>query len=150
MTHAQWTAFWWSRALSQLTAQAATNKESLSVQDLLSEFLEANRISIEDPGKVGKAYDAELWESTAERCKRSDKSYIPGEVMGKRNEDTCTRVRAQTAASSNRPAGPERPRFAGQAQGVSKSWSSEQRGVPPAPPAPASWSGWKSKGKGRR
>ena len=61
MTHAQWTALWWARALSQLTVQASSGKETLSVEALLCEFLDANRVSMEDGCRTGYEYDSSLW-----------------------------------------------------------------------------------------
>ena len=40
MTHAQWTAMWWARALSQLTVQVSAGRETVSVEALLCEFLD--------------------------------------------------------------------------------------------------------------
>ena len=40
MTHAQWVSLWWARALAQLTCQAASEQETLSVATLLNHFLD--------------------------------------------------------------------------------------------------------------
>jgi len=55
------TAAWWSRALAQLTAQAASAKETVSVEALLAEFLNVNRIAVEDSSKIARSYDEQLW-----------------------------------------------------------------------------------------
>ena len=44
MTHAVWVASWWSRALTQVAAQAFTKEETLSFENLLVQFLNANKV----------------------------------------------------------------------------------------------------------
>ena len=74
LSHAQWTAAWWAKALAQLIVQAAAGDEAVCVATLLQQFLDANRMSIEDTGKAAFIYDAELWGGIGERCKRKDAS----------------------------------------------------------------------------
>ena len=62
LSHAQWIACWWSRALAQMTAQAASQSETVTFQALLSSFLIANRIAVEETCRVGWHYDEDLWE----------------------------------------------------------------------------------------
>ena len=131
LTHAQWTACWWSRALSQLTLQAATGREVLPVEALLTEFLGANRIAVEDTGRAAFEYDADLWADTAERLRRRDpectptstfsrmmKTAAPELVQELRRYQTRARPRSwaqgfgqcsSAAATASAPAGSSKP-----------------------------------------
>ena len=47
MTHAHWVAAWWSRAISQVAGQGSTEKQTLSVEQLLVQFLNMNKVAVE-------------------------------------------------------------------------------------------------------
>ena len=156
MTHAQWTACWWARAFSQLSAQAATSSEAVSVDTLVSQFLDANRVALEDTGKVAMEYDAQVWESTAERCRRHDSSCNPSAIMSTVDEHVRARARsrlpgafdkaalAPQASSQNRSndSYSRQPRY----QGGSRSFNAYPP-RPPKPPPPQAHGHW---GAGRR
>ena len=47
---------------------AASGAEALSIEALVTQFLEANRIALEDTGRVSLEYDDKLWQDTSEGC----------------------------------------------------------------------------------
>lgn len=99
MTHAQWVANWWARAFCQLTAQAHTKVETVPVQCLLNEFLNPNRIAVENSCRVGHLYDGDLWSNLSEACKRKDKDCDPKAAFLTISEDRRSRAKNTAAAS---------------------------------------------------
>ena len=75
-THAHWVASWWGRAFAQLSAQGHAEKQTVSLTDLLREFLNANQVAVESSNKVGWEYDRMVWSKTTDRVKRQ----VPMEV----------------------------------------------------------------------
>ena len=72
MTHAHFVAGWWSRAFTQVAAQGAAESETLSFESLLVEFLNVNKVAVEQGTKVAWEYDRALWDKTVERASRRD------------------------------------------------------------------------------
>ena len=72
MTHAHWVAAWWSRAISQIAAQAACEKETVSVETLLVQFLNANKIAIDCGTKTAWAFDKHVWDTVGEKANRKE------------------------------------------------------------------------------
>ena len=99
MTHAQWVAFWWSRTLTQLTSQASTDNVTVTFDVLITEFLNINRMAIEDTCKVAWTYEEELWGSLAEKCLRKDPKAKPAEHLTAVDENMRTRARARVAGA---------------------------------------------------
>ena len=71
-THAHWVAAYWGRALTQLAAQSATDAQSVSLEDLLTEFLNMNRMCVETKGKLGWLMDQQIWNGIADKIQRHD------------------------------------------------------------------------------
>ena len=97
MTHAASVACWWSRALSQLTAQAASGKETVPVQALLAEFLNVNCMAIEDTCKTVSQFEKDLWANAADRCQRRDSECVPEIDLQKIDENARSRARSAVA-----------------------------------------------------
>ena len=136
VTHAQWTANWWARALSQLTVQAATGKETVSVQTLVTQFLDANRLAIEDSGKTAFHYDNVLWEDMSEKCQRKDRDFSPSAVMVKVDQNSRKEAQAAVGLLATRQ---------DKSQGIARANNTQFRGKgkpqhmsarPPPPPPP--------------
>ena len=137
VTHAQWTALWWSRALAQLTVQAHAGREALSVQSLLSAFLDANRMAVEDTARVANEYDTSLWDDLAERTLRRDESCHPQAML--MSVDENRRARALKAASAAVAARQQQNTQGGGKGGHKGQPAGRQAPAakPPQPPAPA-------------
>ena len=99
MPHAQWVACWWSRAFTQMTAQAAAGRETVSFQSLLASFLNANRIAIEDTGRTAWTYEQEVWKDVAERCRRRDPHCRPNSEIFHVKESKRSRVASQVLSN---------------------------------------------------
>ena len=93
MSHAQWVAAWWSRALSQLAAQGHAEAESLSVALLLTEFLNANKVAIESTSRTAWEYDSKVWSTTAERAARRDPDLDITEIFMVTNENDLLQIK---------------------------------------------------------
>ena len=137
-SHAFWTACWWSRALSQLTLQAATGKEVLPVEALLTEFLDANRIAIEDTCRAAFEYDSDLWADTTERLRRRDPGCTPASTFSRFDENRRTRARARAAASAVKGSNSFAKGSSSFARGLSKGAGRKASGSAPPPPPPLS------------
>ena len=98
--HVIWTACWWARALSQLTLQASSNMEALSVQSLLCEFLEANRVALQESCRVGFEYDAMVWAEVAERIQRRDPKCSPQDLFMHASEDRRSKAKRVVLSSA--------------------------------------------------
>ena len=70
--HAHWVAAYWGRALTQLAAQSASNAQSVSVEDLLTEFLNMNRLCIENKGRLGWVMDQQIRNGINDKIQRHD------------------------------------------------------------------------------
>ena len=57
MTHAQWVAVWWGRALGQKTIQASIAHETIPFEALLNQFLHCNRMAVQDTVRAAQCYD---------------------------------------------------------------------------------------------
>ena len=71
-THAHCVASYWARALAQLSAQGTCGLETVSVSEILVEFLNANKVAIEQTTKAGWEYDRHLWTDLSDRLKRRE------------------------------------------------------------------------------
>ena len=71
-THAHWVTTFWARALAQLSAQATCGQETVSISDILIEFLNANKVAIEHTTRAGWEYDRHLWTDLSDRLKRRE------------------------------------------------------------------------------
>ena len=71
-THAHWVASWWSRAFTQISAQGTCNEETVTVSDLLVQFLNANRVAVQNTTRVGWEYDRFLWDDLSDRLRRRE------------------------------------------------------------------------------
>ena len=71
-THAHWVATFWARALAQVSAQATCGQETVSISDILIEFLNANKVAIEHTTRAGWEYDRHLWTDLSDRLKRRE------------------------------------------------------------------------------
>ena len=83
MTHAQWVAGWWSRALTQLAAQHACEWETFSFQTLLTEFLNMNQVAMDSNVRTAWSYDQEKWTTIHDRVQRYERDLDPQkELLG--------------------------------------------------------------------
>ena len=71
-THARWVASYWSRAFTQLSAQAAAKKETVSFVDLLVQFLNVNQVAVESGVKVAWRVDQDKWAHLGDRLRRKE------------------------------------------------------------------------------
>ncbi|CAK0837432.1 unnamed protein product, partial [Prorocentrum cordatum] len=101
VTHAQWTAMWWGRALAQLTCQAHTQKEVVTVETILGAFLDVSRIALEDTRRVASDYDATLWSELADRTRRKDATCIPKVMLEQVDENRRARANSAARAAGN-------------------------------------------------
>ena len=81
-THAHWVAAYWSRALTQIATQGHTGVQTLSMEQLLTHFLNVNRTCIESTQKVGWHTDNEVWQSAVESTRRQDTEFDLGAHRG--------------------------------------------------------------------
>ena len=77
-THAHWVAASWSKALTQIATLGHTKNQTLSVEQLLTQFLNINRICIEQTQKVGWYTENEMWLNAVEATRRMDKEFDLG------------------------------------------------------------------------
>jgi hypothetical protein len=77
-THAHWVSHWWARAFTQLSAQGAVGTGSLSVSDLVTEFLNMNQLAIQYGSRVAWQYDKDMWETVSDKIKRKMEVDIQG------------------------------------------------------------------------
>ena len=71
-THAHWVASWWARALTQISAQGTCDKETVTVSDLLVQFLNANKVAIQKTTRAGWEYDRHHWADLSDRLRRRE------------------------------------------------------------------------------
>jgi len=95
MTHPEWVAAWWSRALVQLMAQGHAKKATVSVESLLLEFLNANKVAAEEHMDVGWEYDKHLWKNIAERIAAKDRKLDVKEAMSDASEKKVAEVQKE-------------------------------------------------------
>ena len=102
--HAKWVAAYWGRALTQLSAQGASRGESVSLRDILVQFLNVNKIASESSNRVAWNYDNEIWQTLSERIKRHESNIPVQEEFCKVSADMQLRIRTkldkEKAASS--------------------------------------------------
>ena len=55
-----------------MSAQGTCGRETVSVSDILVEFLKANKVAIEQTTKAGWEYDRHLWTDLSDRLKRRE------------------------------------------------------------------------------
>ena len=82
MSHAVWVANWWSRSLTQIAAQGHAENSFVSVQDLLNEFLNINRLAVEGKSEgLAWAYDKYIWNDIQQRTERKEENVNLQEIM---------------------------------------------------------------------
>ncbi|CAK0897479.1 unnamed protein product [Prorocentrum cordatum] len=137
ITHAQWTALWWSRALAQLTVQAHSGREALTVQSLLSALFNASRMAVEDTARVANDCDTTLRDDIAERTLRRNETCQPQAMLMSVGENR--RARAQKAANAAAAARQQQGAPGGGKGGYKgqPAFRQPQAAKPPPPPAPA-------------
>ena len=146
MTHAQWVAAWWSRALGQLTVQAAIGHESAPVEALLSQFLHCNRIAVQDTVRTAQCYDSALWSDLAEASKRKDKACDPTKSFSTVDENRLSRARhaATELAAASRAIKGSGPKGAG--KGARKTFGAPARdGQPGQGKGTSHYGGWQER-----
>ena len=74
-THAHWVAAYWSRGLAQLATQGHTGKQTVSMEQLLTHFLNVSKTCIERTGKLGWHTDNEMWTAAVEATRRMDPDF---------------------------------------------------------------------------
>ena len=105
-THAHWCSAFWTRALAQLAAQGHSDKETVSVSDLLVLFLKLNRMAVENSGRVSWEYDSSHWGDLVDRIKHCDpelnlsKEFLE---VTKSEKDRIVEKLARARASSSQP-----------------------------------------------
>ena len=82
-----------------MTAQAASYRETFSFEQLLTEFLNCNRLAIEDSCKVSWTFEDDLWGDLAERCRRHDGTCNPGKSLTTVDEHARARARIGVATT---------------------------------------------------
>lgn len=136
MTHPEWVAAWWSRALVQLMAQGHAQKSTVTVQTLLLEFLNANQVAAQEHMDAGWEYDRHLWKNTSERIAAKDKKLDVKEAMTDASEKRITEVQRQMKSASFQkgPKGPKGNGYAGdmggkgRGKGYERSQGGRQKG----------------------
>ena len=71
-THAHWVAAWWARAFTQVSAQGTCGQESVTISDVLVEFLNANKVAIQTTTRAGWEYDRHHWIDLSDRLRRNE------------------------------------------------------------------------------
>ena len=92
MTHGHWVAAWWSRALAQVAAQGAAESETVSFENLLVQFLNANMLAIKHGTKTGWELDKHIWDTVVEKTGRRDPNIDVVRELTVINENDLTRV----------------------------------------------------------
>ena len=100
MTHPDWVAAWWSRALVQLMAQGHAQKSTVTVETLLLEFLNANMVAAQEHMDVGWQYDKHLWKNTSEKIAAKDKKLDVKEAMTDVSGKKIAEVQRETRGNS--------------------------------------------------
>ena len=106
---AQFASFWWSRALTQLTAQGANGKQTLSPTTLINAFLDLCRMAQEHKGSGGSAYayeyDYRLWTKISDQLEKGSKDLDPQRDLDQPNQKVTMQVDARFA---KKPAPPNK------------------------------------------
>ena len=74
-THAQWVAAYWGKALTQIACQGHAGQQTLSLPEMLTEFLNTNKAIAENSTRVGWWADDAKWAEATERLRRMDSSF---------------------------------------------------------------------------
>ena len=150
-THARWVAAWWARAFTELSAQATCNQESVTISDLVVEFLNANKVAVKHTTRAGWEYDRHLWADLADRLRRNEPeidvhstfrtldkndvseavSKVAEQVQSKANGATSSQSPPDTSATRSRQTNPSGK--GGKAWGSTTGaydWSSYKGGKP--------------------
>ena len=80
------------RAFAQLAAQGHAKVQTLSLTDLLTEFLNANQAAIENSNKVGWEFDRDLCDGMSDRIKRNVEVHIRSEMLTPPSENKKDRL----------------------------------------------------------
>ena len=99
MTHAHFVAAWWARTLTQVAVQGNAEAETVSFENMLMEFLNINKIAIEQGTKVAWEYDKTVWDTTVEKIKRKEPALNIKEDFTIVNENKLTGVQKKTQSS---------------------------------------------------
>ena len=106
-----------------MTAQAASQSETVTFQALLSSFLIANRIAVEETCRVGWHYDEDLWEELSEKCQRRDLACKPEQKLAELDENRRAKVK-------NRQSG-HQARASGSSQQMQQHYQQHSKSYPP-------------------
>ncbi|CAK0880396.1 unnamed protein product, partial [Prorocentrum cordatum] len=120
MTHAQWVACFWSRGLAQLTAQSASEQETVSMQALLRLFLNMNQ--------------ADFWSDAAERSRRRDQTCVPEKDLCLVDENRKAKARNHIQAHHQQDQSPRQP-YQAQRPAQTPQLALTDRPRPPPPPS---------------
>ena len=71
-TRAHWVAAWSGRAITQLSCQGEAKLETLSLRELLQQFLNMNQLAVEANNRVAWTYDQQLLDNLVDRIRRHE------------------------------------------------------------------------------
>ena len=91
-THARWVALWWARTFAQVAAQGHSKRETVSLTDLITQFLRANQAAIENSNKVGWEADKDLWSNISDKVKRNVDVDVREEMLKAPSENKKERL----------------------------------------------------------
>ena len=74
-THAHWVAAYWGKALTQVACQGHVGQQTLSLPEMLTEFLNANKAVIENSTRVAWMADDAKWAEASDRFRRMDREF---------------------------------------------------------------------------
>ena len=132
-THGRWVAAWWSRALAQLAAQGHNKQQTLSIADLLTEFLNMNQLAVEMNTQVAWEYDRELWAAIGDRIRGHDTVDVKKAFV---EDDENAKSRIQRAVHDAKGEAKEATKEAKQAAAISNPYGKGKggKGVKPVQP----------------
>ena len=163
-SHAHWCAAYWGRALTQIAAQGSADRESVSVRDIIVQFLNMNRIAAEMPNKTEWNYDKKLWQGLSERIKRRERNIPIQEEFCRVTEDkkseiknrmdrerTSSTQQTQQQSTMRQPEGPGKGKASYQPNGPAKGRVRDNvREEPQTPDVNAPGKGKGKDGKGKK
>lgn len=151
ITHAHWVAAWWSRAMSQIAAQGTTEKQIVSVEQLLTQFLNMNKVAIQHGTKTAWELDKQIWEESVEKAGRRDPTLNLSKLFTTIDENQVKSITNKNSKDSTPPssekwggkgkgkgAGPSQYRDSGKSAGKHAARDSGTN----------SWNSWSNKGSG--
>ena len=119
-----------------MAAQGHAKQETVSLSDLIAQFLHANQAAIENSNKVGWEADRDLWNNLSDRVKRNVEVDVREEMLKAPSENKKDRLWKKLNPTKGMPSGSQQEYTGSSGKGgkdsgnTGKSWKNWQTPKP--------------------